>query len=253
MASYLITGCSRGLGLELATQLASSPAVNTVFATARKESPGLKELIQKSNGRVVLVQLEATSQDSIKQAVTSVEKALGGKGLDVLINNAGIMDYTPGGPSSLSGEDMNSVLTTNVTAVHLVISAFLPLLEKGNLKKIVNITSTLGSIAMAEGFLQSPSVAYKVSKAALNMLTVQYAFQLGKQGFTVFCISPGWLKTELGGVDYADLEVGVGATAVLEKVLGAKKEDNGTFMNIKVKGWDNTGTANQYDGVNPPW
>lgn len=147
---------------------------------------------------------------------------------------------------------MNKVLSTNVTAVHLITQAFLPLLEKGNLKKIVNITSTLGSIAMAEGYLQSPSAAYKVSKAALNMLTVQYAFQLGKQGFTVFCISPGWLKTELGGVDYADLEVSVGATAVLEKVLGAKKEDNGTFMNIKVKGWENTGTANQYDGVNPP-
>lgn len=96
MASYLITGGSRGLGLELATQLASSSDVSVVFATGRTESPGLKELIQKSKGKVIFVELEATSQDSIKQAVVSVEKALGVKGLDVLINNAGIQDYTPG-------------------------------------------------------------------------------------------------------------------------------------------------------------
>lgn len=113
---------------------------------------------------------------------------------------------------------MNKVLSTNVTAVHLITQALLPLLEKGNLKKIVNVfvtphlplqdpqltlfrTSTLGSIAMAEGYLQSTSVAYKVSKAALNMLTVQYAFQLGKQGFTVFCISPGVSPCPRGYVD----------------------------------------------------
>lgn len=101
MASYLITGASRGIGLELATQLASSSEASTIFAAARKESPALKELIEKSNGKVVLVHLEATDSASIKQAVAEVEKSVGGKGLDVLINNAGIMDYTPGGTSSL--------------------------------------------------------------------------------------------------------------------------------------------------------
>lgn len=101
MASYLITGGSRGLGLELATQLVSSSDVSIIFATGRTESLGLKELIQKSKGKVVFVQLEATSQDSIKQAASSIEKELGGKGLDVLVNNAGVMDYTPGGLSTM--------------------------------------------------------------------------------------------------------------------------------------------------------
>jgi len=135
----------------------------------------------------------------------------------------------------------------------MVTQAFLPLLEKGTLKKIVNITSTLGSMTLAEGFQQSPSVAYKVSKAALNMLTVQYALQQGKAGFTVFGISPGWLKTDMGGVDYADLEVEVGAKAVLDKVFGAKGEDNGTFMNILVEGYEDSSTVNKYDGRNAPW
>ena len=101
MSSYLITGSSRGLGLELAKQLASSAEVGTVFAAARKESAALKELVEKSNGRIVLIQLETTDAASIKQAVLDVEKNLGGKGLDVLINNAGVSDRTTGDPSSL--------------------------------------------------------------------------------------------------------------------------------------------------------
>lgn len=101
MSSYLITGSSRGIGLELAKQLASSPEVSTIFAAARKESPALKELIQTSHGRVALVQLETTDSASIKQAVLDAEKSLAGKGLDVLINNAGVMDYVPEGPSAL--------------------------------------------------------------------------------------------------------------------------------------------------------
>ncbi|KUJ08171.1 short chain oxidoreductase [Mollisia scopiformis] len=253
MTSYLITGCSRGIGLELATQLASSSDVSTIFATARKESPALKDLIQKSNGRVVLIHLEATDSSSIKQAAVDVKKALGGNGLDVLINNAGIQDYTPKGPSTMSADDMTNIFSTNVIAVHLITQAFLPLLEKGNLKKIVNVTSTLGSIGLAGTFLQAPTPAYKISKAALNMLTVQYAYQQADAGFTIFCISPGWLKTDLGGVDYADLEVGVGAKAVLDKVSAATKNDNGTFMNIHVKEYENAEGANIYDGKNPPW
>lgn len=101
MSSYLITGCSRGLGLELATQLAKSSDVSTIFATARKQPRALTDLIEKSNGRVVFVPLEVTNPASIKKALADVENVLGGQGLDILINNAGIMDYTPKGASSL--------------------------------------------------------------------------------------------------------------------------------------------------------
>ena len=103
MASYLITGASRGLGLELARQLASFPAseVSKVFATTRGDAAGLEELAKKSSGRVVVVRLDVTNEASIKKAAVEIEANLDSKGLDVLINNAGILQYSPKGISTM--------------------------------------------------------------------------------------------------------------------------------------------------------
>lgn len=93
MASYLITGSSRGIGLELVTQLSKLPAseVGTVFASARSETPAITNLIKTSAGRVMFVQLDNTAESSIKSAVEKVTEHVKGEGLDVLINNAGVM------------------------------------------------------------------------------------------------------------------------------------------------------------------
>lgn len=93
MASYLITGTARGLGLELTTQLSRLPAseVGIIFATSRNESAAIKSLVEGSSGRVIFVQLDTTDEASIKSAVGKVTEVLNGKGLDVLVNNAGIM------------------------------------------------------------------------------------------------------------------------------------------------------------------
>lgn len=99
MTSVLITGASRGFGLALVHEFASRPAssISKIFATARGDSPTLNELAQKSPERVVLIQLDVTNQDSIRKAAAQVETNLGGKGLDILINNAGVCQYAPGG------------------------------------------------------------------------------------------------------------------------------------------------------------
>ena len=75
--------------------------VGTIFASSRTESTTLKELVAKSNGRVVFVDLDVTKDESVEQAVTKVEKSLGGKGLDVLINNVGICQYAMNGVQSM--------------------------------------------------------------------------------------------------------------------------------------------------------
>ena len=103
MTSLLITGASRGLGLAFAHELASRPTseVSTVFATARGQCPGLDDLAKSSSGRVVVVNLDVTNEQSIKRAAAEVEGKLGNKGLDVLINNAGIYNHVTGGVKSM--------------------------------------------------------------------------------------------------------------------------------------------------------
>jgi len=103
MASYLITGCSRGLGLALTTHLLTFPSseIGTIIATSRTQSPALKSLVSNSDGRVVYIQLDTTDEYSIKSAVIEAEKVLGEKGLDVLINNAGILRFAPDGIASM--------------------------------------------------------------------------------------------------------------------------------------------------------
>lgn len=100
MASYLVTGSSRGLGLALIECLASLPKaeVRTIFATGRRDnSPRLKEIMATTPGRVEFIQLDVTDEKSIKDAAATVEHKLKGRGLDFLINNAGMKDWTPAG------------------------------------------------------------------------------------------------------------------------------------------------------------
>jgi NAD(P)-dependent dehydrogenase (short-subunit alcohol dehydrogenase family) len=140
MANYLITGCSRGLGLGLATELSTMPAstIGTIFATARSSTPSLESLVTNSKGRVVFVKLDTTKESSITEAVKHVERIPGPKGgLDVLINNAGVMPFTPGEVQEMT--DLDEVLRTNVTSVQMVTRAFLPLLRKGKEKKVFNM------------------------------------------------------------------------------------------------------------------
>jgi NAD(P)-dependent dehydrogenase (short-subunit alcohol dehydrogenase family) len=100
MASYLVTGSSRGLGLALVARLANLPKteVGTIIATARQDnSAPLTEIVNASSGRVKMLKLDVTEIASVEGAVRAAERSLQGKGLDVLINNAGLMDWSPTG------------------------------------------------------------------------------------------------------------------------------------------------------------
>jgi NAD(P)-dependent dehydrogenase (short-subunit alcohol dehydrogenase family) len=99
MATYLVTGASRGLGFSLATALASEPAsvAGLVFLTSRNtNTPHIAELVKKSKGRVVPVQLDPNEPESLRAAVEFVATRVQGKGLDVLVNNTGVMRFTGG-------------------------------------------------------------------------------------------------------------------------------------------------------------
>ncbi|KZF23355.1 short-chain dehydrogenase-like protein [Xylona heveae TC161] len=254
MTTYLITGCSRGRGLGLAMlkHLSSKPSeqVGTIIATARQQTPALKKVVDGSAGRIVFVALDITDVTSTKKAAAEAEHILHGKGLDVLVNNAAIHSYSPNGIQEM--DDLDNVLHVNIGGTHNVTRAFIPLLEKGKQKKIINISSTVGSFGMAERYAPLPYHGYKISKTGLNMLTYQYAHSFAEKGFTVVAISPGWLKTDLGG-SIADLPPETGAEATLNIVFRVQKEDNGKFYNIHVPGWENHEGINAYAGEIVPW
>ncbi|RAH43550.1 hydroxyacyl dehydrogenase [Aspergillus brunneoviolaceus CBS 621.78] len=237
MLNALITGSSRGLGLELVKQLAVHHDLKggIVVATARTCSPQLKEVISTSNGAVVFVALDVADAGAIANSAEEVRSALGGRSLDVLINCAGVHSETHGKVTLMS--DLDWQLSVNVTGTHNVLRQCVPLMQSSNVKKVVSVSSAYGSISHARDVAYAPCPAYKISKAALNALTVQYALSYEDDGFVFFAVNPGWLKSDMGGQD-ADLTVPQGAKAVLEMAFAADSRDNGTFKNIDVPGWD---------------
>ncbi|OWY42049.1 hypothetical protein AA0114_g5135 [Alternaria tenuissima] len=251
MASYLITGSSRGIGLGYVTILARKDAseVSKIFAAARSENSALKKLISESAGRIEFVPLEVTSEESAKKAAQHVERSLGDQGLDILINNAGVPSHTEGGIENMT--DLTEVLNINVFGVHNVTRAFLPILKKGQLKKIVNISSSLGSMALSTMFKFQPTPAYKVSKAALNMLTVQWAESLEKDGFTVLAICPGWVKTDMG-TEAGHLTAEESVIGGLNVIFGHTAADSGKFFVIDLPGKEVNGEK-IYDGSVRPY
>ncbi|KAH8828967.1 hypothetical protein DL96DRAFT_1696015 [Flagelloscypha sp. PMI_526] len=254
MSSYLITGSTRGIGLGLVQFLSSKPTseVSHVFASGRKSSEPLTKLIEAYPIRIHFVELEVTDASSIDKAVKYVEQILSEHKatLDVIVNNAAIMNYSPDGVETMS--DLVETLNINVVGMHLITAAFLPLLRKGKGKKIANVSSTFGSIALSGKYAHFPTPAYKISKAAANMLTRQYAHDLAKDGFSVFCLNPGWVKTDLGS-EQADLSVDQSVTAILDIFSNASVEDNGKFFNVHVPGWENAPGLNQYAGGEVDW
>ncbi|KAI7155833.1 hypothetical protein KC349_g6677 [Hortaea werneckii] len=253
MASFLITGGNRGLGLAIVKELISRPTSNVtkIVATTRNPSPELDELVRESSGRLAVIALDVSSELSVKQAVPQLDMALAGKGLDVLINNAGIAQYAMDG--TISMDNLQESMLVNVLGVHWVTRHFLPFLQQGKLKKVVNVSTTLGSLALAPAYTFMPAPAYKISKAALNALTVQYALHFGAKGYSFMALCPGWLKTDLGGVDAADLTPQEGAKGLLDVVDRPNSETNGRMPKILVPGWENVQGPNVYDGSDAPW
>ncbi|KAK6002550.1 hypothetical protein QM012_001300 [Aureobasidium pullulans] len=255
MATYLITGASRGIGLELTKQLLELPAskVSTVFAVARNvESDAIRQLVKEYPDRIYPVSASVDDTASVQEAAETVKTKLSGHGLDVLVNNAGIAGLTPGSIKDMEPDQLAQILDVNVIGTQRVTSAFMPLLEQGTQKKIINMSSGLGSFAYATRTATMPTDAYIISKTALNMLTLRWANWYSDAGFTILAISPGWLKTDMGN-EQADLSVEVGVAEVKRLILESGREQNGKFLNINVPETEGTNYQFEYDGKGIPW
>ncbi|MEV6370998.1 SDR family NAD(P)-dependent oxidoreductase [Micromonospora musae] len=197
MTTTLITGANKGLGFETARRLLA--AGHTVWVGSRDADRG-RAAAERLGARFVL--LDVTDDASVAAAVRTVEAA---GGLDVLVNNAGIEARKPDNgvvtAAEVTGEEMRTMFETNVFGLVRVTHAFLPLLRRSTAPVVVNVSSGLASVsrladpaAPAYGY---PGVAYPASKAAVNVVTVQYAKAFPEM--RINAVEPGFTATDLNG------------------------------------------------------
>lgn len=221
--NVLITGANKGIGYATAHGLAERGY--TVLLGAR--DPGRGAAAAQRLG-VRFVELDVTSDESVRAAVKQVGTDYGV--LDVLINNAGIAG--PIGPSTeVTAEQLREVYEINVLGPVRVTNAFLPLLRAARAPRIVLVSSTLGSIAthVDPTARQGPEVLpYASAKAALNMITAQYATAL--PGFQVNAVCPGHTATDLNGFQGQQTPE-EGSAAIVELATSGPDGPTGQFLN----------------------
>jgi NAD(P)-dependent dehydrogenase (short-subunit alcohol dehydrogenase family) len=199
----LVTGANRGIGLEIARQLAGLGV--TVLLAARDRRHGEEAAAELRGGGdevdVRPIVLDVTVPATIQAAAKTVDDDFGR--LDVLVNNAGISGaYSAAqAPGTADMEMVRAVFETNVFGVIRVTDAMLPLLARSAAARVVNVSSSVGSVATMSDpghyFAMMPgSVAYAPSKTALNSVTVQYAKHLRKEGILVNAADPGGCDTD---------------------------------------------------------
>ncbi|BAK66954.1 putative oxidoreductase [Sphingobium sp. SYK-6] len=213
MATIVITGANRGIGLELARQYA---AAGNIVIRAMRGTDKAEEPI----GETLALDV------SDPAGIATFAAALEGRAIDLLINNAGIS-----GPARQSATDMDfdgfaQVLDVNVLGPLRVTQALLPNLRKAPAGKIAVVSSLMGSMASP----QSGHVAYRASKTAVNKVFQCLAADLSAEGIAVACLHPGWVRTDMGGAG-ADIDVATsagGLRAVLDALDVAR---TGRFWN----------------------
>jgi len=145
--------------------------------------------------------------------------------LDLLLNNAGIYPKDDGGLEALDLRKLIDAFDVNALGALRVTRAMLPLLRKGSGKRVIQMTSKMGSMG---DNTSGGSYAYRMSKAAMNMANRNLAHELGREGFLCIAVHPGWVQTRMGG-DAAPLGLGPAVEQILENALDTGPEDNGGF------------------------
>ncbi|MFI5615748.1 SDR family oxidoreductase [Amycolatopsis sp. NPDC051903] len=232
-STALVTGANKGIGKEIARQLADAGL--TVLVGSRDPERG-ERAVAEIGGDARLLVLDVTDTDSIAAAAARVDR------LDVLINNAGVM-VDSRTPAEAEVASFRRTYETNVFGVLAVTNAFLPALRRSAHPRVVNVSSGTGSLTWSAGE-QFPHVgsgaAYRSSKTALNALTLYYAHALADEGFKINALAPGLRRTDLN--ERAAAADGDPAEAAAGAVRLALLADDGP-----------TGEFVSWDGSPAPW
>lgn len=197
----LVTGGNKGIGLEIARKLAESGA--HVLIGSRDETRGAAAIAELAKAGLTAesLPLDLDTPDTIAAAVAAIEARFGR--LDILVNNAGIFELADAAPGKASIAAVRRVMEVNFIGALAVTQAMLPLLRAAPEARIVNLSSSMGSLtenADPEApYYAQRFIGYNASKAALNMLTIQLHEELKGTGIKVNSVSPGFVKTDLTG------------------------------------------------------
>jgi NAD(P)-dependent dehydrogenase (short-subunit alcohol dehydrogenase family) len=217
----LVTGANKGIGKEIARGLARLG--HTVLLGARDETRGKEALAELTiEGDVRLRQLDVTDADSIATAAQAIEAEFGK--LDILVNNAATL--------SITDDDLRAIYATNVFGVVDVTNAMLPLLRRSAAGRIVNLSSSVGSLAFMSKRIEGMpvSLAYPTSKTALNGITVQLATLLADTPIKVNAVCPGYCGTDLNG-NSGPRTPAMGAAIAIKMATVDSDGPSGTFVN----------------------
>lgn len=200
MKSVLITGANKGIGLETAKQLSKKGMF--VYLGSRDIEKGkaiVKELNDNNFQNIKAIEIDVTNPDTILFAKNIIEKEQGH--LDVLINNAGIFGSVRQNALEASIDNFKEVYETNVYGVVRVTQTFMGLLRKSPQPRIVNVSSSVGSLTLQsdrkwQAYDYAKFAVYASSKSAMNMYTVHLAYELLNTAFKINAVCPGYTKTD---------------------------------------------------------
>ncbi|XP_041883226.1 C-factor-like isoform X3 [Corvus kubaryi] len=243
--SLLVTGANRGIGLGLVQHFLRMPnPPQWIFAGCRspkgQRAQELQNLASK-HPNVIIIPLEVTNPASIKAAAAKVGEHLGGSGLNLLINNAGIIK--PKTLDSETLEDMTEIYATNTAGPLLMGQAFLPLLKKAaqgspgsglscSKAAIINISSIGGSFSSFFTWDVIQATSYRCSKAALNMLSKCQSLAYREHGVLCIALHPGWVQTDMGSSagHTPPVTVDDSVQGMLKVLSSLSEKETGTFL-----------------------
>ena len=229
MKRILITGSSRGLGLEFVKQFLEKD--NIVNASSRNphKYQDLVELKNKYGDKLIITELDVSKEESRNAAFEEISKQV--EKIDLLINNAGIRfggERYSDTLGKLYKEDFSKIFMVNSAAPLLMVEKFLPLLEGSEKSVVINISSSSGCITRRTK--KGGGFSYSSSKAALNMITKALSVELIDNNIITVSLHPGWVKTTMEYTENAPLTPTESVKGMIEVIESLKIKDSGKFI-----------------------